>query len=574
MKEFSSGIEKNHTFESHDINETSSSNKRDIITLDYLYKVILVDDEEDVRHSIAKKIDWKNLGFELVGEAGNGEEALNMAEKLQPDVILTDIKMPFMDGLELCRRLRNLNSSIKIAIFSGFDEFEYAKEAIHLDVQEFILKPIDAKELTQVFMRIKSSIDHETNQKRNLDRLRKHYEQSLPLFRQQLLVELLHGKNGTNINHQSLKEFGLDFDINNHKYCVAVVKYELDSNINQLSNKDMQMLSLSLSQLMQERLNPSLQSYIVDFLDHFSIIFILNQHDQVETVVKTMNQLFMPAKKLLGLNLSVGIGNVYSSINEIHLSAKEAQNVLDYQILYDPGYSIFIGDIEPNASSISGWDRQYITDIIKEIKIGNENTLNNKIHEFIGYIKKSNVSILQYQICMLELSSGFLEIIKSYKLDSKQADIDSLLNYQLTMNFNNMDKLEKWLFEYCNNLRELIGNERKDSTFTLINSAKEHIFQNYSDINLSVESICSILNVSATYFSTVFKKETGCRFISYLTDIRMEKALEYLNTTDLKTYQIAEKVGYADPNYFSYVFKQKYSVSPSKYRTKASKSND
>lgn len=119
-----------------------------------LYKVMLVDDEEAARKAIEKKLKWDELGFQVIATAENGEEALELAEKLQPDVVMTDIKMPFMDGLSLCRKLKESRRDMRIVIFSGFDEFEYAREAIKLDVAEYILKPIDSEELRDVFLRI------------------------------------------------------------------------------------------------------------------------------------------------------------------------------------------------------------------------------------------------------------------------------------------------------------------------------------------------------------------------------------------------------------------------------------
>ena len=136
------------------------------------YSVLLVDDEEEVFQVIIKKLDWEAIGFRIAGYAKNGVEALEMAEELQPDVVMTDIKMPYMDGLTLCRKLKDQYQQIKLIIFSGFDEFEYAKEAIKAEVEEYILKPINANELREVFVRIKTNLDKELDEKRNIDKLR------------------------------------------------------------------------------------------------------------------------------------------------------------------------------------------------------------------------------------------------------------------------------------------------------------------------------------------------------------------------------------------------------------------
>ena len=135
------------------------------------YKVLLVDDEEEVRNAIEQRINWEELGFEVIGKAQNGVKAMEIAEKLQPDVVITDIKMPYMNGLELARNLKEENPGVRILILTGFDEFEYAKEAVHLEVEEYILKPINANELSECLKRLKNVLDKEREEKLNVRKL-------------------------------------------------------------------------------------------------------------------------------------------------------------------------------------------------------------------------------------------------------------------------------------------------------------------------------------------------------------------------------------------------------------------
>ena len=149
-----------------------------------LYRIILVDDEEEVRKSIIKKIDWQSAGFQVVGDAENGQDALEKIEALKPEVVLTDIRMPYMDGLTLAGKLRQKYPSIKLVIFSGFDDFEYAKQAIKLNVIEYILKPVNVEELTAILQKIKFNLDEEIAQRRNVDILRENYRKSIPIIRE------------------------------------------------------------------------------------------------------------------------------------------------------------------------------------------------------------------------------------------------------------------------------------------------------------------------------------------------------------------------------------------------------
>lgn len=158
------------------------------------YSVLLVDDEEDVIRIIMKKLDWESMGLVIIGHAANGVEALEMAEELSPDIVMTDIKMPYMDGLTLCKKLKELSRTIRVIIFSGFDEFEYAKEAIKMEAAEYLLKPVNAVELKEVFERVKNDLDRELDEKRNTDKLRAYYMESLPVLQESFYMALLEGR--------------------------------------------------------------------------------------------------------------------------------------------------------------------------------------------------------------------------------------------------------------------------------------------------------------------------------------------------------------------------------------------
>ena len=171
-----------------------------------LYRVLLVDDEEDIREGISRKMDWLGLGFSLGGEAANGQDALELAESLRPDVILTDIKMPFMDGLELCRILTDRLPAARFVVFSGFDAFEYAKQAVRYQVMEYILKPITPSELTEVLLKAKARLDEARTERTTLKKLKGAYQSNRPLLRGRFLNSLLRGDEGTEDLEEKMKD--------------------------------------------------------------------------------------------------------------------------------------------------------------------------------------------------------------------------------------------------------------------------------------------------------------------------------------------------------------------------------
>lgn len=190
-----------------------------------LYRILLVDDEEEVRRGIIRKMEWEKLGFEVAGDAENGEEALEKVEQLQPDVVITDIRMPYMDGLTLTRRIREKYPSIRVLIFSGYDDFEYAQQAIKLHVTEYILKPVNVEELSEILTRVRENLEEEIKQRRDIDSLRESYLGNLPILRELFLNDLVRGEADESAVVPKLREYGIDI-LDACRWVAAVIHVE------------------------------------------------------------------------------------------------------------------------------------------------------------------------------------------------------------------------------------------------------------------------------------------------------------------------------------------------------------
>ena len=221
-----------------------------------LYRIILVDDEEEVRKSIIRKIKWEENGFLVAGDAENGEDALEKIELLEPDLILTDIRMPYMDGLTLAERVRQKYPSMKIVIFSGYDDFEYAKQAIKLNVTEYILKPVNVEELTAILQKIKANLDQEIEQKRNVNLLRENYIKSLPILREQFLNELVNAPIAYETVQTRLKEYGISLS-GAQKWVAAAVgidRPEEEREGELAIHREQDLIPISVMQILEEKL--------------------------------------------------------------------------------------------------------------------------------------------------------------------------------------------------------------------------------------------------------------------------------------------------------------------------------
>ncbi len=527
------------------------------------YSVMLVDDEEEVRQAIIKRVDWESIGFQVVDSAENGEEALEKAERLCPDVVMTDIQMPFMDGLTFCKKLKERISGTKIVIFSGYDEFEYAKEAIKLEAEEYILKPIDATELKQVFSRIKERLDEELDQKRNVERLEKYYLESMPVLKEQFLMSLLEGR----LQENRIKDFKNLYDAKIDAPYYAVGVFRMDVTAGTQDTLDAGLLSVSLKQIIDEQINKQFMYRSTNYLGTIIVIALLHAKTELSSFIQVSDRICKFANKVLDIHITAGIGHVCEKLVNLHHSYEEALAAVEYRILMEPNQAIFIQDIEPKSEERFLIEEKELQTIVKEIKVGTKEELEQAIHTLIEKLKSSTVSMTQLQIGFTEMMVEIMRLARVYEVNIDEIEGMNVDSYNEIKKFESLDALGNWLLSVCLQLRSSIRKERTDATKLLIDKAKQYIEENYSDCELSVEKLCGYIGLSATYFSTLFKRETGLSFVAYLTQVRMEKALQLLNTTEEKAYIISELVGYTEPNYFSYVFKKQYGVSPSKYRT-------
>ncbi len=310
-----------------------------------LYRVLLADDEEEIREGISRKIDWDALGFTLVGQAENGAEALEMVEQLRPDVVLTDIKMPFMDGLELCRQLKPRLPAAKLVVFSGFDDFAYAQQAIGLEVSEYILKPINAAELESVLTRLRQQIVEERLARRDVETLRRRYAESLPVLRELFYNQLLDGR----IPQSGIAERAARYEIDLPEGCWTVAMVQAGGLHEETAVEQDNLLLMSVqsffdSQFSLEGCTPQLLLYN----DQVTLLVPLGEQERIYPLIAELERLCILAKSLLNTDLTVGVGLPCANPGELRQSMEGARTALAYRVRMGTGCAIYIGDIEPD----------------------------------------------------------------------------------------------------------------------------------------------------------------------------------------------------------------------------------
>lgn len=533
-----------------------------------LYSIILVDDEEEVRKSIIKKIEWQAAGFHVVGDAENGEDAMEKIEMLEPDVVLTDIRMPYMDGLQLAEKVRQRYPSMKVVIFSGYDDFEYAQRAIKLNVSEYILKPVNVEELTSILKRIKENLDLEIEEKRNLSRLREKYRKSLPIIREQFFNELVHKNLKKDLAEQKLREYDIPI-LGARKWMLAAIDVEEGDVVESLSlHSEEELIPISVMQIVREKLEGYCRFALFQSASEADMVVItaLDEDNSITGLTDVLGDICKETKRILKVPVTIGIGHSCEDISGIPKAYQSAVDALGYKAIAGNGSTIYINDMEPVGSGKLEFDSLTEGELISAIKFGPEEKIESSVKNIMEKMKTAKVHFRQQQVYMIGIFNSIIQMMQQYDLALEDIMGEELESMVLFDKLKKIEEFGQWLLRIAGKLNHLINQERDMTTRQVIQEAKQYILDNYQNPDLSVEMICRHLHMSPAYFSTVFKKETGQAYIAYLTEVRLNKAVELLNKTDDKTYIIASKVGYQEQNYFSYVFKKKFGVSPTRYR--------
>ena len=534
------------------------------------YTILLVDDEEEVIQAIIRKINWEELGFSVVGYADNGIKALEMIEESQPDVVMTDIKMPYMDGMELCSHIRREYPAMKIVLFTGFDEFEYAKEAVHLEVEEYILKPVNSVELINIFTKLKIKLDQEISERRSMEKLEHYYTESLPLLQANFCSTLIEGR----IHEDELQKYLSDYQISlpGPLYCCLVIHMsssQIPENMNSL------FLAASVQKQAEDRLGKRWKAKCFPYLGNSVLFAQINNENEIAELTDDCDRFCKYVNRMMGTVVTVGIGQVCSQILDLAQSYNAAREAVSYRAVYGASRAINIKEIAPKESGEPCFTNDMeLLNLFKKIRLNSEEEIVEAVDQYIESISFPLKSLQQHHVVIMELVTALFRFSVNNDIAAEGVGGDIGILYGKLLELE-PDALRKWLTDISLCFSENLVTARSRSTQSFVSKAKEHVRSQYADVQLSLAQICERLGVSHSsgmYIGQKIKKETGKSFVSYVTDYRMEQAARLLIETNEKSYVIAQKVGYTDPNYFSYVFKRKFGVSPSKYRAEHIKS--
>lgn len=536
-------------------------------------KVFLVEDEMVIRRGIKNSIDWEKEGYIFCGEASDGELAYPMIIKEKPDILITDIRMPFMDGLELCKLVKEELPNIKILILSGYDEFDYAKEAIRLGVTEYLLKPISSGKLLEALNGVSESIRREKEDK---DLVRKYMEEmreNTEHEKQKFFEQMIAG----NLSMADALETGKKYEMNLSAgmYNLLLFRFTLGEE-NRKSGELLGEAEYAIKKL-TERLE-----YVFEFqrdVEGWAFLLMADNEEQMSERVKELSKdLEEIMKNYSTITYFGGIGQPVARLRELEESFREAERALAARFTMELNRIISVEDIRM-AQNVDTLDDIEITSFgeIEKTRTMLEKFLNNgaedEIDEFvdvyINELPEENLkSVLMRQYIIMDayiVMMSFCEKIEGIE-GEMQAQSEELKNSMKTIQtLEEIKNYIRMLLKKIIGVRDTISGRRYSD---IIEIAKDQIRKTYMSDEISLNTIAAEVGMSPSYFSSIFSKEMGKTFVEYLTEIRTDRAKELLMCSSMKTSEIGYEVGYKDPHYFSYIFKKTQNCTPKEFRAR------
>ncbi|MBI9014351.1 MAG: response regulator [Clostridiales bacterium] len=524
-----------------------------------MYKVMIADDEWIVQEGIKVSLQNHFSNIEIVGMASTGREAIEMNAEKHPDIILMDIKMPGINGIEAIETIRKRYHQTRFVIISAYEQFEYAKQAVELGVCDYILKPINQAKLIQVIKRAMDDIDEEREQRSRMIKNREKLEQVMPVLEKGFIYSLLMN---TDFKRELIKYQDI-FEIKKEKAYVFVLE---------LFHKDEDRLS---TEIKNDLLYPKIQNTIkykchcaigpmiinritvVVFEDHYDFEYEqrVKAMALAETIIETIND--------SDISLKIGIGSCYSlektrnSLEEANyaLTKINLENVLHHN-------DIFEQDIENNYTYTEIKDDEI--EIIHLMETGQKEALQESTNAFFEKLRtKFSHDTIDSRNIILELMVMVLSTSYRNNLNESEVGYSSYLNE--IKRFDQINQLENWCIRKISSISDKIQNKKNSHVSNVIIKARSFIDENYAK-DIGLNDVSKEVSISPQYFSTIFKEEMGLNFVEYLRNKRVEVAKELLRSKEYTVKEICYQIGYNDPNYFSRLFKKLVGVSPTEFK--------
>ena len=521
-----------------------------------MYRLLIADDEDHLRDLIVNQIDWKSLGFE-VASARDGREALALAKEFQPEALLTDIRMPFIDGLELIQLLKKENPALFAIVLSGHDEFNYAKNSLKMGVTDYLLKPIRPQMLVDTMRELKAEMDTAAAKRADFDRIQLQLEESMPFLRQQYLLMAMHESQPEEL---ILKQFQyLGVEVSGTAYALCLLAHTPPE-----SPADKFFTFFAVQDILKKQFSENAVCFFDSDGTHYVLCGLSGEAQERAGMIGRLQSAVDSVGRQLSLTATASIGLDVAALSSLSQSLKSALAALDSQVTGGAGRVYDARDYLVQEENRFDFSFKTISDIVTKLPYEPPEVLRLKLDAMFEELRVQNCTdITCLRIVCADLINGAHKLLSEY--DESADSINGEIYHEL-FSLRTLDELRALASLYILDVKEKVDAERKQKQQSLVGQAHAYIDEHFCDSSLSLSNVAQQYYVSPSYLSNLFKRKYDMNFVEYVTRLRMERAMELLQTTELKTYEIAEQVGYNDPQYFSNSFKKYTGTTPSKYK--------
>ncbi len=530
-----------------------------------MFSILLIDDEVMIRTGIRTSIDWESYGMLIIGEASNGEEGLEKALELKPDIILVDVRMPVMDGLEFSRVIRQKTPEVRIIIVSGYDDFRYAKEALNLGVNGYLLKPVGAEELINILLKQCEEIMEERDELNKGNSLKNVFEENLFYLQSRFMNSILK-KEYMEETYVGKKSKELQITFPQGVYQVIVIDIDDFYLITEsLSDKEKDNLKLLVKNIAEEVLKPLTDSAV--YFSEFDYLVAVVDLEKIKN--SNANELYEEirncVKKYQKLTVTIGISKVYQGITKIPDGYNEAVLALRSKVFKgkDRIIDINLVDVVHRTSPViyPSSDEKEIMGYLKAMEADKLNRVIEKICEDLSARRTEDVRIKEICVRLIMVSASYLDEIGVDYRNHNGREFDP---YMEIKKYETIEDIQEWLKNVFRNFIKVMQDSKNEKFKGIVMVAIQYINENYQH-DIDVLKMAAVTYVTPNYFSRVFKKETGRSFTEWLNMVRVEKAKLLMKDPKWRVYEIAEKVGYSDYKSFTFNFKKYASCTPKEY---------
>lgn len=538
-----------------------------------MYKAIIVDDEDLVRQGLKKHFDWSEHNIEIVADLSDGQKAFQFVKDNHVDLVLTDVLMPYMDGITLAKNLRELYPQIKIIFISGHDDVSYLKNALKVEAVDYILKSIDLDELKDTVSRVVNTMNTEKQSKKTMADMENLLNQSFPLLQERFFITMIRDAFENSDIMKERIEF-LNIPLKDEMYyCVLVVQIQrLYSKFHALSERERQLLSLQIQNECKEVGKQYSDTICFENKQgEYVMILSLLEDEYEETLLEVSENLDKRLKGDMNLQVSIGISDRFKGLENIKTSYENATNAISKRYLLDDELTISVDKYEMDES-LKEYKERAEKSLQECLSCGNTEQVSEVLSELFNIVREKfhHDEEQNLMIFLLLLPTRIVTDIKINKKSDYSNQRMILEKFLCCGDFEEQCLLiQKLYFEVAT----LMGSMSKTYSHTIINQVRKTIEERFKE-QISISTLAKDVYLTPTYLCVLFKQVTGTTINDYLTLTRLEKAKKLLSDPYIKLYDVCYEVGYLSPSYFSRLFKKYAGISPSEYRNVAIASSE